>query len=414
MSALEFKLPDVGEGLSEAEIVEWHVEPGARVRRDQVMVDVETDKSVVELPAPCDGVVVRLGAEVGEILPVGQVLFVLETDAAEAEAPTAPASPVSATAPAVSAGPEAPPPRRALASPATRRLALELGVELAGVRGSGPAGRVTDDDVSAAAAATFAPESVPAATAPEPIQRDGRADRAASSAASDVVPLRGLRRQIAKTMTTAWQDTPHITDFREVDATALVAARQRLRAHLDLDGRPFTFLPLFIKAVVAALQAHPKFNASVDMAAETITYHGRHNIGLATATDDGLIVPVLKDADMRSLADTAREVDVLAKGARTRSLPVSQLNEGTFTVTNFGTFGGWIATPIIRPPESAIAGFGRIRDRVVAVDGLPVVRPVLPLSVSADHRLIDGDDMGGFLNTISALLTDPVLLLAGV
>lgn len=442
MSELEFTLPDVGEGLSEAEIVEWHVAPGTRVRRDQAVVDMETDKSVVQLPAPYDGVVVRLAGEVGEIVQVGTVLFVLETDEApagtsgngeangvsqrlEAKRPEASDgasedTPVTAASkPAVSgAAPGPTPTRRLLASPATRHLALELDLDLAGVSGSGPGGRITNDDVRAAAAAAEAPvqESAPGRRAPgrpAPAPLSGGTAAPLSSGASEVVPLRGLRRQIAKTMTTAWRDVPHITDIREIDATALVAARERLRDHLRLDGLPFTYLPLFVKAVVATLQTHPKFNASVDMAAETITYHGRYNIGLATATDDGLIVPVLKDADTRSLADIARDVHVLTTSARARSLPVCQLNEGTFTITNFGTFGGWIATPIIRPPESAIAGFGRIRDRVVAVDGQAVVRPVLPLSVSADHRLIDGDDMGGFLNTISALLADPVLLLGG-
>lgn len=427
MSQLEFRLPDVGEGLSEGEIVEWHVEPGSTVTRDQVLVDVETDKSIVELPSPVNGTVVRLGAAVGDVLEVGAVLVVLETEerspasahaapeAPEADAPAPSSSPSSSPPTAESAAdpPAGAPASRVLASPATRKLALELGVDLAAVAGSGDGGRVTKDDVLAHTQAPSPPESTPAAPAsPAPAASSGRPVRlAVPSLKDELVPLRGLRRQTAKSMTRSWTEVPHITEFREVDATALVAARALLRPRMERDGVPFTYLPLLVKAVVATLREHPKFNASVDMAAETIQYHGRRNIGLATTTDAGLIVPVLKDADTRSLSETAREIEVLTNAARDRSVSTDQTSQGTFTITNFGTFGGWLATPIIRPPEAAIAGFGRIRDAVVAVDGKPVVRPTLPLSVSADHRLIDGNDMGGFLTMLIDYLTDPVLML---
>jgi pyruvate/2-oxoglutarate dehydrogenase complex dihydrolipoamide acyltransferase (E2) component len=442
MSELEFRLPDVGEGLDSGEIVEWHVEPGSRVSRDQVLVDVETDKSLVELPSPVDGVVVRLGGDVGDVLEVGAVLIVLQPDQRPSSRKPGPAagSPAAEPAPApepasasASIPAEAPvaalpdPPaavdggrpagRRALASPATRKLALELGVDLSAVTGSGPGGRISNDDVRSFAdrPAGAAAPAEPAAEAPEPggspTVPAAEPETVVATLADETVPLRGLRRQIAKTMSRSWREVPHITDFREVDATALVAARNVLRRRAEkVNGTPFTFLPLLVKAVVATLAEHPKFNASVDMDAETITYHGRRNIGLATATDAGLIVPVLKDADTRSLADIASQIELLANAARSRTVTTDQTSQGTFTITNFGSFGGWIATPIIRPPEAAIAGFGRIRDAVVAVDGVPVVRPTLPLSVSADHRLIDGDDMGGFLNTLSAYLEDPILL----
>jgi len=422
VSQLEFRLPDVGEGLSEGEIVEWHVEPGTRVTRDQVLVDVETDKSIVQLPSPVDGAVVQLGAAVGDVLNVGDVLVVLET---EERVPTSPAehgqgrtaAPTAVPDRAVVIPPDPPavvggggsPGRRALASPATRKLALELGVDLAAVTGSGPGGRVSSDDVTAFAAA---PSTDHVAASPMAGAAAGPESRPSVRGMGEkVVPLRGLRRQIAKTMTKSWREVPHITEFQEFDATGLVAARTRLRPHLERDGVPFTFLPLFVKAIVATLAEHPKFNASVDMDAEAIIYHGRRNIGLATATEAGLIVPVLKDADTLSLSEIAGQVDSLAGAARSRTITNAQMSEGTFTITNFGTFGGWIATPIIRPPEAAIAGFGRIRDAVVAVDGAPVVRPTLPVSVSADHRLIDGDDMSGFLNTLGSYLVDPILML---
>lgn len=422
MSEVEFRLPDVGEGLSEGEIVQWHVQPGSTVTRDQVLVDVETDKSIVELPSPVNGVVARLGAEIGDVLQVGAVLVVLETTekpAAEVRDAQAAAGPVShAAAPAAPSSPEpvpADPPveapaagvrsPRVLASPSTRKLALERGIDLSKVTGSGDGGRITKDDVL-----RFTEAPAPAAPF-RPVGVDPGPPAAPVASSDEVVPLRGLRRQIARTMTQSWTEVPHITEFREVDATGLVAARALLRPRLERDGVAFTYLPLLVKAVVATLREHPKFNASVDMTAETISYRARWNIGLATTTDDGLIVPVLKDADTRSLSDIAKQIELLAGAARDRTVTVDQTSQGTFTVTNFGTFGGWIATPIIRPPEAAIAGFGRIRDAVVARDGVPVVRPMLPLSVSADHRLIDGNDMGGFLNTLIGYLTDPVLML---
>lgn len=426
MKSLEFKLPDVGEGLSEAEIVEWFVGEGSRVGRDQVVVEVETEKSIVGIPASQDGMITRHGGQVGDVIEVGAVLFVLSPDGPAAGKPADAGetdiaddvadrqrleSPSLVTVQPASLGLDSPgaPKGRPLASPATRQLALQLGVDLSAVTPSGPASRITSDDVRTTASAASQPTGPdnseqapvpPMVTAPTRPGLEGH-----------VVPLRGLRRQIAKTMTTAWQTVPHITDIREIDATNLVAARNRLREYLELDGRPFTFLPLFVKATVAALKKYPVFNATVDMETETITYHGRYNIGLATATDDGLIVPVLKDADTLMLSEISQQIETLTSRARARKSSPSELNEGTLTITNFGSFGGWIATPIIRPPESAIVGFGRIRDRVLADHGQPVVRPVLPLSVSGDHRLIDGDSMGGFLNLMTELLTDPILLI---
>ncbi|SEK19916.1 pyruvate dehydrogenase E2 component (dihydrolipoamide acetyltransferase) [Blastococcus sp. DSM 46786] len=451
MSELEFRLPDVGEGLDAGEIVEWHVQPGSTVVRDQVLADVETDKAVVEIPSPVNGTVLRLGGDVGDVLEIGALLVVFETEESvriRSHGSTGPATPQSAGKPpavgeqpaaapalptpvAVAQSPETgaggPSPDaaadgggsrtgRVLASPATRRLALEMGVDLGAVRGSGPGGRVTSDDVRSFATAPAVADTATAESAPSPRKSApaaGEPRRAVRRLTDETVPLRGLRRSIAKSMTASWREIPHITEFREVDATALVQARATLRPHLERDGVPFTFLPLLVKAVVATLAEHPKFNASIDMDAETITYHGRRNIGLATSTGAGLMVPVVKDADAKSLGELAREIDGLAAAARDRSVTPAEMSEGTFSITNFGSYGGWLATPIIRPSEAAIAGFGRIRDAVVPVDGVPVVRPTLPLSVSADHRLVDGEDLGGFLATLIAYLADPILLLKG-
>lgn len=422
MNTVEFHVPDVGEGLGEVEIIAWRVAVGEAVTEDQILAEVQTDKSVVELPCPGPGTVRRLGGEVGEVLPVGAVLVVLEIgDFGDERAPPeqTPPEPAPAVQPGPApvavggdalaeadesdAGPTGRRAGRAKASPAVRRLAVEQGMDLAALPGSGPGGRVTRADVEAAGAA---PRPEAPREAPQTPSRPPRAVPAPSTP-DEVVPLRGLRRRIATTMTQAWA-VPHITEFREVPAAALVDAHRRLREH---HGGRFTVLPLLVKAVVVALRAHPGFNARLDMEREEITYLRRYDIGVATATDDGLVVPVLRDAGGRSLFELADEIAVLAQAARDRTLGVDQTAAGTFTISNYGSFGSWMGTPIIRPPEAAIAGFGRIRDAVVAVDGQPVVRPTLPVAVSADHRLNDGHHLAAFLDTLSALLSDPVLLL---
>ncbi|MEV7289781.1 dihydrolipoamide acetyltransferase family protein [Streptomyces sp. NPDC093252] len=460
MSVIEFALPDVGEGLGEAEIVEWLVPEGGRADRDQPVVAIETAKSTVEIPAPAQGVVRSHGAAVGDVVAVGSLLFEFESESGDRAGGGAGGGPTAGTgagatvepgaglltptagqdsriapAPTGSQGPPGaavsitdhpitvPSTGRVLASPATRRRARELGMELTTVRGSGPAGRVTKADVLDAASpgspvstlstTSPAPPAPPAALTPPGPGHATRGRLAAGPEAGSTVPLRGLRRQIAKTMTESWRTVPHITDVREVDASLLVAARASLRTELDLDV-PFTFLPLIIRAVTASLTRVPVFNASIDMDAETITYHRGGHIGLATATPDGLIVPVLRDADALSLREIAHRVAELTGRARERKATPGELTGGTFTITNYGSHGGWIATPIIRPPEAAILGVGRIQDRVVAVDGRPEVRPVLTLAVSGDHRLVDGDSMGAFLNTLTRYLANPVLLLDGV
>ncbi len=383
MSTLEFKLPDIGEGLGEAEILRWHVSVGEQVAEDQIIVEVETDKSAVGVPAPCDGIVQRLGGEVGDVLAVGSILAVLEVPGGGTD--TAPANR-----------------RRVLASPATRAYATELGVDMGKILGTGPSGRVTREDVEQASR----PIPAPASGGIEHVERP------LSPGGDQVFPLRGLRRQIAKTMTQSWQQIPHITELREIEATELVRVQRMLRAELEPEGIRLTYLPIFIRATVAALQEHPSMNAQFDSENEQIVYRGQYNIGFATATDDGLIVPVLHDADQLSLLEMTKQIHGLVESARSRKSSPEQLSHGTFTITNYGTFGTWMGTPIIRPPEVAIAGFGRIREAVIPVRGKPRVRQVLPIAVSADHRLNDGDRLGAFVNTLSAYLQEPALLLA--
>ena len=403
MADFQFTLPDIGEGLSEGEIVRWHVAPGEQIRADQLLVDVETDKAVVEIPAPVAGVLKTQGGQPGDVLAIGGLLAVIETDgAAAAPASAAPSVPAAAPSEAPELAEPARPAKRVRASPATRKRAIERGVDLASVTGTGDRGLVTKDDVERAAAGKAGAAPAPAAS---------RAAVAAPTGEDRVVPLRGLRRAVARTMAEAWREIPHIWSMRELEADELVRAYRSLRAEFEGRGVRLTYLAIFVKAAVAALQRHPSLNASIDLDAQEIIYRHRFNIGLATATPDGLIVTVLHDADAMSLLETARRIEALSEAARARKVSVEEISNGTFTISNFGSYGGWMGTPIIRPPEVAIAGFGRIREAVVPVDGVPAVRTLLPLVVATDHRLNDGQHLGEFMATLAAYLTDPIRLL---
>jgi pyruvate/2-oxoglutarate dehydrogenase complex dihydrolipoamide acyltransferase (E2) component len=440
--ALEFRLPDVGEGIATAEIIAWQVAEGDRVREHQDLVEIQTDKATVVIPCPADGVITRLCGEPGDTLDVGAVLAVIETDGAAANGGSAaPAGAVAPTPRAHDAGADvgtAAPPRAGLplAAPTTRRLARELGVALEGIAGSGPHGRILREDVQRAAAGAAAPGETPpaGATVPgsdTPADAPARAAAAASRAAralaappahrsetgtpGEVVPLRGVRRTIAHALTRAWLEVPRIIDYREVDATALVRARASLRQRaLDRGdealAKALTPTPFAVRATVLAAREHPYVNASIDLEAEEITLHGVYHVGIAAAGPDGLTVPVVHDADRLSLAELAHEIVALSRAARERKLRPEQLAGPTITVNNFGSLGTWMGTPIVRPPEVVNVGVGAIRDRVVAVDGAPVVRPTLVLSVAGDHRVLDGDGLSAFVDQVQKLLEDPILL----
>jgi pyruvate/2-oxoglutarate dehydrogenase complex dihydrolipoamide acyltransferase (E2) component len=404
----EFHLPDVGEGLSEAEVVTWLVGVGDRVVTDQPFVELQTDKALVEMPAPATGTVVRLGAEEGAVVGVGDVLVVIDDGGGEEGSSGA----VAELAPAARRN------GKPLATPSTRRLARELGVDLAGVAGTGPGGRITDADVQAAAgpaagAATAAPAAPAAPTAPAAPAAPPQAVTRPAGPDTERVPLRGLRRRITETMTESWQTIPHITAFHEVDALALLELRKRLQPRAERTGVPLTITTFLVKAAALGLVEHPMVNSSVDLDAGEIVLHRRRNIGVAVSTPDGLIVPVIRDADAKSLLAIAREVEGLGRAARERRVDLAALQGGTFTVTNHGPLGGWFGTPIIRPGEVGILGFGRAQDRPVAIDGQLAVRPVLPLSFAADHRVVDGDLQIAFCLTVKGLLQDPVQLLLG-
>ena len=444
MSTYEFNLPDVGEGLSEGEIVKWHVAVGDTVKADQIIVDVQTDKAIVEIPSPVSGTVTALGGAPNDVIPIGALLASFETDPQRASAAAPPPAPVvsaphSASSAAVppapaqaAAKPSSARPGRALASPATRKLARSLGLDLTTIEGTGSRGQVTRQDVEqwqaagSGQASGSAPasglasgttlEQAPADAGARTSVHPSAAHRSPSArpvvAGEDTVePLKGLRRKVAQSMQEAWSNVPHIFSMDDLDATELVRARNSLKAELAPAGIKLSYMPFLIKACVVALEQHPRFNASLDMAASQIIYHHRFNIGVATATPEGLVVTVVHDADRKSIAEIAEEIASLSALARSRKIGLAQLTGGTFTISNYGSYGGMMGTPIIRPPEVAIAGFGRLHEAVVPLDGVPAVRMRLPFCVATDHRLNDGEHLGAFIDVMSRYLADPVRLL---
>ncbi|HEY4410671.1 MAG TPA: dihydrolipoamide acetyltransferase family protein, partial [Acidimicrobiia bacterium] len=388
MARVEFALPDVGEGLEEGEVVAWLVAPGDSVTRDQPLVEVQTDKALVELPSPVAGQVVSLAFAAGDIVKVGQVLLVLEAGGAPQAAvqpapggalpPQTPPRPTRSPPSPVGNAPTGSP--RPKAAPAVRKLAVERGVDLAAVRGTGPGGRILAADIEAAAAA---PGSGVQDLHPARVKNaEGSAGRAATGGIGWMEPgrhpLRGIRRVTAEAMSRSWSEIPHLTTLDEIDATGLLAARRSLAAA----GIDATIGALLVAAVARGLRRYPVLNASVETAPDgnggEIVVHAECNVGLAVATADGLVVPVIREADRRGLADLAEEVRRLTAAARRRAVDLADLRGGTFTISNYGALGGRFATPIIRPPEVAIMGFGAIRPRPFVVDGEVKARPTLP------------------------------------
>ena len=439
MAKIDFLLPDVGEGLEEGEIVSWLVAPGDTVTRDQPLVEVQTDKALVELPSPVAGQIVSIAFAPGDIVKVGQVLVVLEDSRSGDPAPSsspADTTPIAATSvgavPPAAGSAAGGTSTRPKAAPAVRKLALDRGVDLGTISGSGPGGRVLAADVEAAAS--------PSATGVHdrgmsPVRNAGSAAASAHTAtgvpdhgmtavknaglASGIGwmepgrhPLRGIRRVTAEAMARSWSEIPHLTTLDEIDATGILAARRRL-ADAGIDA---TIGALLVAAVARGLRRYPVFNASIEISSGdsggTIVVHPECNIGLAVATADGLVVPVIRQADRRPLAELATEVRRLTTAARNRRVEVAELRGGTFTISNWGAIGGRYATPLIRPPEVGIIGFGAIEQRPFVVDGEVKARPTLPWSLSADHRLIDGDVSTAFSEHVTGLLADPIALLA--
>ena len=554
----EYELPDVGEGVAEGEIVVWHVSPGDRVTEDQVLAEVETDKAVVDLPAPVDGVVRELHAEAGEMVAVGSVVVSIDTepedDTVAAGTGTDDVAATTAAAGEADAEPAGTAEGRVFAPPNVRRVARELGVDIQAVEGSGPSGRITEGDVRAAAevatettsetdqtaeadaaaengqrqSATRRREpatrgataingesadrdrtlAVPATRrvareldidideVPTDRSRDGEAfvepedvrayaetrqttetattadptteppaeatetavteavtsvegvettdaaaaetTDAAAAETTDVTaaettdvtaaettdvaaaetgegvrrePYRGVRRTIGQRMAESAYTAPHASHHDMAVVPGLVEAREQLKPHAETEGVHLTYMPFVMKAVAATLPDYPSMNAELDEESEEIRYYSHYNIGVAVATDAGLMVPVVEDVDQKGLLDIAREVNDLVERARNRELAPEEFQGSTFTITNFGAIGGEYATPILNYPETGILGLGAIRQRPVVEDGDVVARHSLPLSVSIDHRVVDGADSAGFCNDLKTYLADPVHLL---
>jgi len=530
----EFKLPDVGEGVAEGELLEWHVAVGDRVTEDQVVAEVETDKAVVDVPAPVNGTVRELRADPGDVIPVGTVIITFDVDgedggAVEDEGTADDAGGGGADSADGQADGTA---GRVFAAPSARRLARELDVDIATVEGSGPGGRVTEGDVRAAAesggpsedgtddgddgkqlksavsrigddgdddesdgkqlksavsriddgdsgvesksdegSGSTASAAVKSADrertlaapatrrvaeeldvdldrVPTDETRDGEAyvseaavreyaeaqqeaqvadaaamaeagggggtpgsETAAAGERETREPYRGVRKTIGEAMERSAFTAPHVTHHDTVDATALVEAREKLKPRAEQRGVKLTYLPFVMKAVVAALKEHPVLNTSLDEENDEIVYKHYYDIGVATATDAGLMVPVVEGVDGKGLLGIADDVTELAAKARDRSISREQLRGSTFSVTNFGAIGGEYATPIINYPETAILGLGEIKERPMVVDGEVVPRDVMTISLSVDHRVVDGADAARFANTLKEYLEDPTLLL---
>jgi pyruvate dehydrogenase E2 component (dihydrolipoamide acetyltransferase) len=455
----EFKLPDVGEGLTEADIVAWHVKPGDRVEDGQIIVEIETAKAVVELPSPWDGTVVRLLAEEGQTVDVGVPIIAVEvggsaaaekdkTDYPERSAVPAPAAADKPERQAVLVGygvkasattrrPRKTDPHetvhqpvvhqtvvhqtveqpaepgalavRALAKPPVRKLAKDLGISLAALAGSGPDGSITRDDVQRAAAADTPVRSADSgngsrtATAATPLQVPGGEER---------IPVRGVRKHMAAAMVSSAFTAPHVTEFLQVDVTETMAAVRRVRELPEFAGLRPSPLLFVARALLIAVARHPLINSSWDAAAEEIVVKHYVNLGIAVAADRGLIVPNIKNAGALPLPELARSLQALAETGRAGKATPADLAGGTITITNVGVFGVDAGTPILTPGETAILAFGQVKDTPWVVDGQLAVRKACTLSLSFDHRIVDGELGSAVLRDIGSMLEDPLRMLA--
>jgi pyruvate dehydrogenase E2 component (dihydrolipoamide acetyltransferase) len=416
MATFEFKLPDLGEGVMEGELVQWHVKPGDLVQEDQTLAEVMTDKASVTVPSPKAGRVLQLHGKEGEMARVHQLLVTLEIEGAVPAQPSAHGAPANAPAaaqpePLAARGQASQAATKVLATPLTLRMAREHGLDLTEISGSGPQGRVMKADVVAAIEGVRASRNE--VVAPVVSQARPAAPAVLPGRGDERIPLRGLRKKIAEKMVRSKFTAPHFGFVEEVDATELVALRKRLNETLAASGEKgkLSFLPFIVKAVIAAMRKYPHLNANMDEAAQELVVRGEFNIGIAVATNEGLTVPVIKNADRLTLRELADEVLRLGTAARERKLKMDELTGGTFTITSLGQTGGLFATPIINHPEVAILGIHRMRKRpVVDKNDQIVVREMMNVSISADHRVIDGQVAADFVYEIIKYLEHPDML----
>ncbi|BCX88925.1 2-oxoglutarate dehydrogenase E2 component [Methylomarinovum tepidoasis] len=393
---MEIRVPPLPESVTDATVAAWHKKPGETVRRDEKLVDLETDKVVLEVPAPADGTLKEIQHPEGDTVTSGEVLAVLEPGEVAAEAPAEkpPTGAPQAPPPLAPAKPEAQPPAL---SPSVRRLLTEHDLDASQIPATGKDGRLTREDVLAYLERHKAAAPAPAA-GERPEQR---------------VPMTRIRARIAQRLLEVQRNTAMLTTFNEVDLLQVMQIRKRHgEAFRKKHGIKLGFMSFFVKASVEALKAFPIVNASID--GEDVVYHGYFDIGIAVSTDRGLVVPILRDADRLGLADIEKRIDEFARKAREGTLALEDLQGGTFTITNGGIFGSLLSTPLLNPPQSAILGMHAIKERPVAVDGEVVIRPMMYLALTYDHRLIDGREAVLFLRTVKEILEAPERLFLGV
>ncbi|MCY3869530.1 MAG: 2-oxo acid dehydrogenase subunit E2 [Gemmatimonadetes bacterium] len=421
--ATEFKLPDLGEGVEAGDVVSVLVAEGDTIEVDQSVVELETDKALVEVPSSVAGTITKIHISAGDRVPVGSLLISVEegeqqvtaTPEPEAEAPTpAPEekpepTPVAEAPEPTPSAPRPPAPTSngdpIPAAPSTRRLARELGVDLTQVAGSGPGGRISQDDIKAAVRDRQTGGLAPTAPVELPdFSRWGNIERQ---------PLSKVRQIIAKNMSQAWQQVAHVTQFDRADVTDLEAFRQRNKEKAEALGAKLTPTVLALKAIITALKTFPQFNASLDAGANEIILKHYYNLGIAVDTERGLLVPVIKDVDRKDILELALELGDISQRARTGKIGLDELQGGTFTVTNLGSLGVGEFTPIVNHPEVAILGFGRAREEATVREGRIEPRLIMPLALSYDHRVIDGADGARFMRKIVDALENPELMLMG-
>lgn len=417
MALFEFKFPDVGEGIHEGTIVSWKVKEDDNVEADQVIGEVETDKAVVEIPSPKKGKIIKLNIKAGNIIKVGETMVTLEV-----EGPIAPTKEEKKAMIGAAAGgvvgflpdsedellrkqnkteKKAETRISVQATPAVRKLAKDIGVDIEKVKGTGAGGRVTEDDI-------------------KKVQRTSKSSAPVAESLStpkivkkydfwgyvDHMPLKGIRRATAEHMEQA-HTIPAVSHMDEADVTALYELREKEKVNAQKKGIKLTYLPYIIKAVIEGLKKHPLLNAQLDKANEDIIAKKYYNIGIAVDTGEGLVVPVVKGADKKDVYTLAQEIEKYAALAREKKLDLADIRGGSFTITNIGVIGGAFFTPIINYPEAAILGVGKMQDKPVVRDGKVVVRKMLPLVVTFDHRIVDGAEVARFLNDVVALLQKP-------
>jgi len=406
--AIEIKAPQFPESVADGTVATWHKQPGEAVKRDELIVDIETDKVVMEVLAEADGVLTEIVKNEGDTVLSGELLGKLEAGGtASASAPAA--APAETTA-AAAAAPAATSGEDAILAPAARKLAEENGIDPNSVKGTGKDGRVTKEDlVAAIEAKKSAPAAAkPAATAAAPVVT------AAGDRTEKRVPMTRLRAKVAERLVEAQSNMAMLTTFNEVDMTEIMALRSKYKDLFEKthNGVRLGFMSFFVKASVEALKRFPAVNASID--GTDIVYHGYQDIGVAVSSDRGLVVPVLRNAELMNLAEVESGIATFGKKARDGKLSIDEMTGGTFTITNGGTFGSMMSTPIVNPPQAAILGMHNIIQRPMAINGQVVIRPMMYLALSYDHRLIDGKEAVSFLVTIKNLLEDPARLLLDI